>query len=131
MRISTLEAALAAQQTLSAQPRADQAIVRDFETRWGVLNEFPRQDVAQTLLQLQGVLSPSVLSSLELVEGELQIEGESPDPQSLLQQLERNALFTGVDFARATSNNRYYIEMRLSTVDFDEYRARYFPNNRR
>lgn len=131
VRISTLEAALAAQQTLSAQPRADQAIVRDFETRWGVLNEFPRQDVAQTLLQLQGVLSPSVLSSLELVEGELQIEGESPDPQSLLQQLERNALFTGVDFARATSNNRYYIEMRLSTVDFDEYRARYFPDNRR
>ena len=77
------------------------------------------------------MLSPSVLSSLELVEGALQIEGESPDPQSLLQQLERDPMFTGVDFARATSNNRYYIEMRLSTVDFDGYRERYFPEVRR
>ena len=131
VHIRTLESTLASQQTLSADARANQAVVRDFEHRWGVLNEFPRQDVAQTLLQLQNVLSPSVLSSLELVEGALQIEGESPDPQSLLQQLERDPMFTGVDFARATSNNRYYIEMRLSTVDFDGYRERYFPEVRR
>lgn len=131
VHIRTLESSLAAQQTLSADARANQAVVRDFEQRWGVLNEFPRQDVAQTLLQLQNVLSPNVLSSLELVEGELQIEGESPDPQSLLQQLEQDPMFTGVDFARATSNNRYYIEMRLSTVDFDGYRERYFPDVRR
>jgi hypothetical protein len=65
------------------------------------------------------------------VEGELQIEGESADPQSLLQSLEREPMFTGVDFARATSNNRYYIEMRLSTVDFADYHARYFPEARR
>jgi len=83
------------------------------------------------LLQLQSVLTPSVLTSLELVEGELQIEGESEDPQSLLQRMEQDAMFTGVDFARATSNNRYYIEMRLSTVDFAEYHERYFPDARR
>lgn len=131
VRISTLESALAAQQSLSAEPRADQAVVRDFEERWGVLNEFPRQNVPQTLLQLQSVLSPSVLTSLELAEGALQIEGDSPDPQGLLQQLEQDPMFTGVDFARATSNDRYYIEMRLSTVDFDEYRERHFPDVRR
>jgi len=131
VHISTLQSALAAQQSLSVAARADQAVVRDFEERWGVLNEFPRQSVPDTLLQLQSVLSPNVLTSLELAEGALQIEGESPDPQFLLQQLERNAMFTGVDFARATSNNRYYIEMRLSTVDFDAYRERYFPDVRR
>jgi len=131
VRISTLESALAAQQSLSVAARADQGVVRDFEQRWGVLNEFPRQSVPETLLQLQRVLSPNALTSLELVEGALQIEGESPDPQFLLQQLERDAMFTGVDFARATSNNRYYIEMRLSTVDFDAYRERYFPDVRR
>jgi len=131
VRISTLEAALAAQQSLSVAARADQAVVRDFEERWGVLNEFPRQGVPDTLLQLQSVLTPGVLTSLELVEGALQIEGDSTDPQFLLQQLERNAMFTGVDFARATSNNRYYIEMRLSTVNFDAYRERYFPDVRR
>jgi hypothetical protein len=131
LQVARLEATLAERQTLSVEARADQAIVRDFEQRWSVLNDFPRQDVAQVLLQLQSVLSPSVLTSLELVEGELQIEGESPDPQSLLQGLEQNAMFTGVDFARATSNNRYYIEMRLSTVDFADYHARYFPDLRR
>jgi hypothetical protein len=71
------------------------------------------------------------LSSLELVEGALQIEGESPDPQSLLQQLEQDPMFTGVDFARATSNDRYYIEMRLSTVNFDGYRERHFAEVQR
>ncbi len=131
LQIARLEATLAERQTLSEDARADQAVVRDFEQRWGVLNDFPRQDVAQVLLQLQSVLSPSVLTSLELVEGELQIEGESADPQSLLQSLEREPMFTGVDFARATSNNRYYIEMRLSTVDFADYHARYFPEARR
>jgi hypothetical protein len=131
VHIRTLESTLASQQTLSADARANQAVVRDFEQRWGVLNEFPRQDVAQTLLQLQNVLSPSVLSSLELVEGALQIEGESPDPQSLLQQLEQDPMFTGVDFARATSNDRYYIEMRLSTVNFDGYRERHFAEVQR
>ena len=131
LQIARLEATLAEQQTFSVEARADQAVVRDFEQRWSVLNDFPRQDVAQVLLQLQSVLSPSVLTSLELVEGELQIEGESADPQSLLQSLERDPMFTGVDFARATSNNRYYIEMRLSTVDFVDYHARYFPDSRR
>lgn len=131
IQIARLEATLAEQQTFSVEARADQAVVRDFEQRWGVLNDFPRQDVAQVLLQLQSVLSPSVLTSLELVEGELQIEGESADPQSLLQSLEQDAMFTGVDFARATSNNRYYIEMRLSTVDFADYHTRYFPDARR
>jgi hypothetical protein len=131
LQIARLEATLAEQQTFSVEARADQAVVRDFDQRWGALNDFPRQDVAQVLLQLQSVLSPSVLTSLELVEGELQIEGESEDPQSLLQRLEQDAMFTGVDFARATSNNRYYIEMRLSTVDFAEYHERYFPDARR
>ena len=131
LQIARLEATLAEQQTFSVEARADQAVVRDFDQRWGALNDFPRQDVAQVLLQLQSVLTPSVLTSLELVEGELQIEGESEDPQSLLQRLEQDAMFTGVDFARATSNNRYYIEMRLSTVDFAEYHERYFPDARR
>ena len=84
-----------------------------------------------TLLQLQTVLSPSVLTSLEVDEGSVQIEGESSDPQSLLQRLEQDSMFTGVDFARATNNNRYYIDLRLSTVDFDGYRQRYFPEVRR
>ena len=95
------------------------------------MTEFPAQNISATLLQLQNVLNPAVLTSLEVNEGSVQIEGESDDPQSLLQRLEQDAMFTGVDFARATNNNRYYIDLRLSTVDFDGYRQRYFPEVRR
>jgi hypothetical protein len=116
---------------LSSDARADQALVRDFESRWGVLNEFPVQDISTMLLALQQELSPSVLSSLEVDEGKVQIEGESADPQSLLERLEQNQAFTGLDFSRATNNNRYSIEMRLSTVDFDGYKQWYFPDERR
>lgn len=126
-----LESNLQALQEDSQQAREDQANVREFELSWGVLNEFPRQNISQALLELQSVLSPSVLTSLEIDEGSVEIEGESPDPQSLLQQLEENPLFTGVDFARATNNNRYFIELSLSTVDYDAYRQWYFPNVRR
>lgn len=126
-----LESNLQALQENSQQARDDQANVREFELSWGVLNEFPRQNISQTLLELQSVLTPSVLTSIEIDEGSVEIEGESQDPQSLLQQLEENPLFTGVDFARATNNNRYFIELSLSTVDYDAYRQWYFPDVRR
>ena len=131
LQTRSLLATLAEQRELSAATRVDQAVVRDFEQRWGVMTEFPAQNISATLLQLQNVLNPAVLTSLEVNEGSVQIEGESDDPQSLLQRLEQDAMFTGVDFARATNNNRYYIDLRLSTVDFDGHRQRYFPEVRR
>lgn len=130
-QLMRLESNLQALQVESQQAREDQEVVREFELSWGVLNEFPLQNISQTLLELQTVLNPSVLTSIEIDEGGVEIEGESPDPQSLLQQLEENPLFTGVDFARATNNNRYFIELSLSTVDFDAYRQWYFPDVRR
>jgi type II secretory pathway component PulL len=130
-QIMRLQSNLQALQEDSQQAREDQALVREFELSWGVLNEFPPQNISQTLLELQAVLTPSVLTSIEIDEGSVEIEGESQDPQSLLQQLEQNPLFTGVDFARATNNNRYFIELSLSTVDYDAYRQWYFPDVRR
>ena len=130
-RMMRLESNLQALKEDSQQAHEDQDAVRAFDLSWGVLNEFPRQNISQTLLELQAVLSPSVLTSIEIDEGSVEIEGESEDPQSLLQQLEENTLFTGVDFARATNNNRYFIELSLSTVDYDAYRQWYFPNARR
>lgn len=130
-RMMRLESNLQALKEDSQQAHEDQDTVRAFDLSWGVLNEFPRQNISQTLLELQAVLSPSVLTSIEIDEGSVEIEGESEDPQSLLQQLEENTLFTGVDFARATNNNRYFIELSLSTVDYDAYRQWYFPNARR
>lgn len=125
-----LESRLADLQTQAVEARADQAVVREFETRWGMLSEFPRQNVPEVMLALQDILNPSVLTSLEINEGRISIEGDSPDPQSLLETLERNPLFTEVDFARATSNNRYYIDLRLTTANFPAYYAWHFPERR-
>ena len=76
---------------------------------------------------MQDVIAPSVLTSIEIEEGFITIEGDSPDPQNLLEQLEQNPLFTEVDFARATNNTRYYIDLRLTSVNFPAYQEWYFP----
>ncbi|OFE13320.1 hypothetical protein PHACT_09360 [Pseudohongiella acticola] len=127
LQLRSLNNTLAEQQQRTAPARADQQAVRDFESRWGVLTEYPAQDVPAMLLALQAEVSPNVLTSLELEEGYISIEGESNDPQGLLQQLEQNPMFTEVDFARATNNNRFYIDLRLTTVNFPAYQEWYFP----
>ncbi|TFH75481.1 hypothetical protein E3V39_05040 [Gammaproteobacteria bacterium LSUCC0112] len=130
IQLFRLGADLSRAQVLSEVARADQAVVRDFENNWGAFTEFPDQDIAEVLLTLQPVINPGLLSAFELDEGLLGIEGESPDPQNILEQLEQNPMFTEVDFARATNNNRYFIELRLSTVNFSAYREWHFPEPR-
>ncbi len=125
-----LDMALDRHYLAAAEARRHQQVVRDFENDWGVFTEYPTQAMNQVLFTLQEIISPNVLMSLELDEGRIQIEGESQDPQSLLQQLEAHPMFTQVDFARATSNNRYAIEMRLTTADFRNYYNWYFPEQR-
>ena len=125
-----LDAELGRVQEQSLAARTDQAVVRDFENTWGVFNEFPEQDVGLVLQTLQPVINPGLLSAFALDEGLLSIEGESPDPQNILEQLEQNPMFTEVDFARATNNNRYFIDLRLSTVNFSAYREWHFPEPR-
>jgi hypothetical protein len=125
-----LDAEFGRAQEQSLAARADQAVVRDFENNWGAFNEFPEQDVGLVLLTLQPVINPGLLSAFALDEGLLSIEGESPDPQNILEQLEQNPMFTEVDFARATNNNRYFIDLRLSTVNFSAYREWHFPEPR-
>lgn len=125
-----LTASLERHHALAAEARSDQAAVRDFEADWGIFTEYPRQRLDEALFTLQEVISPNVLTSFEMTEGRIQIEGESQDPQGLLQALEAHPLFTQVDFARATSNNRYAIELRLTTMDFPSYYSWYFPEQR-
>jgi hypothetical protein len=121
-------AELADQRELAASARGNQARVVAFENQWGPLNDFPDQNVRQALFTLQDALAPERLSSLEISEGLISIQGSSEAPQAILQRLEQDPLFTEVGFARATNNSRYYIDLRLSTVNFDSYMLRYFPD---
>ena len=108
--------------------RENATVVVEFENRWGAINEFPQQNVAAAMFRLQEVLAGEQLSSLELSEGLIRIQGTSSDPQAILQRLEQDPLFTEVVFSRATSNTRYYIDLRLATVNFEAYRVRHFPD---
>lgn len=130
IQIAILKSTSETQLALSAPARTNQAVVRDFESQWGVILEFPRQQVPEVMRALQAEISPSVLTALEIEDGFISIEGDSSDPQNLLQQLEENPLFTEVDFARATNNNRYFIDLRLTTVNFPAYQEWYFPERR-
>ena len=113
---------------MSAEARADQAVVVDFENQWGIFNDFPDQQVREALYQLQEVLAAERLSSLELSDGLIRIQGTSSDPQAILQRLEQDPMFTEVVFSRATNNTRYYIDLRLASVNFEGYLVRYFPD---
>jgi hypothetical protein len=129
-QLSRLQNQLVDIRVFSADARQDQAAVREFETQWGVLTEFPDQDVGAAMLALQQVINPGVLAMFEINKGFISIEGQSQDPQSVLEQLEQNPFFTEVDFARATNNNRYFIDLRLTTVNFPAYQQWHFPERR-
>lgn len=113
---------------MSADARSDQAVVVDFENQWGIFNDFPDQEVREALYQLEEVLGAERLSSLELTDGLIRIQGTSSDPQAILQRLEQDPMFTEVVFSRATNNTRYYIDLRLAEVNLEAYMVRYFPD---
>ncbi|PCH62273.1 MAG: hypothetical protein COC19_03065 [SAR86 cluster bacterium] len=113
----------------SLDARQDQQVVVGFENEWGLINDFPDQQLREAMFTLAAVLSPEPLSSFEINEGLIQIQGSSTNPQAILQRLEQSPMFTEVVFARATNNSRYYIDLRLSTVNFEGYKVRYFPDN--
>jgi len=129
LELRSASAELAETREAAADARADQAVVARFESEWGPVYDYPEQDVREALFTLQEAISPDRLTSLELSEGLISIEGTSDDPQAILQNLEQNPLFTEVAFARATNNTRYYIDLRLSPVNFEAYRLRYFPDD--
>ena len=118
---------LEATRIMSQEARENQQAVVNFERKWGPLNDFPEQQLRQAMFTLQNVLSPERLSSMEVSEGLIKLQGASSDPQAILQRLEQDPLFTEVLFSRATSNTRYYIDLRLSLVNFEAYMVRHFP----
>lgn len=129
LQFRSLAATLESHRVQSADARRDQSIVVNFENEWGPITDFPIQEVQQAMFTLQNILLPDQLSSFELSEGVIKIQGTSSEPQAILQRLEQDPMFTEVVFSRATNNSRYYIDLRLSTVNFEGYMVRYFPED--
>lgn len=128
IQFRALAASLKEQRVESAEARENRGVVVNFENEWGAITDFPIQEVEQAMFTLQSILQPDQLSSFELSEGVIKIQGTSAEPQAILQRLEQDPMFTEVVFSRATNNNRYYIDLRLSTVNFEGYMVRHFPD---
>lgn len=124
----TMAAELRVQREQSADARENRGVVVNFENDWGAITDFPIQEVQLAMFTLQNILQPDQLASLELSEGVIKIQGTSSEPQAILQRLEQDPMFTEVVFSRATNNSRYYIDLRLSTINFEGYMVRHFPD---
>jgi hypothetical protein len=128
LEFRSLAATLEMQREIASDARQDQAAVVSFENEWGLISDFPEQRLREAMFSLQNILRPDTLSSLEVSEGLIKIQGSSNEPQAILQRLEQDPMFTEVVFSRATNNQRYYIDLRISTVNFEGYMVRYFPD---
>jgi hypothetical protein len=116
------------QREMASDARQDQAAVVSFENEWGLISDFPEQRLREAMFTLQNILRPDTLTSMEVSEGLIKIQGSSNEPQAILQRLEQDSMFTEVVFSIATNNQRYYIDLRISTVNFEGYMVRYFPD---
>lgn len=128
LEFRSLAATLEMQREMAIDARQDQAAVVSFENEWGLISDFPEQRLREAMFTLQNILRPDTLTSMEVSEGLIKIQGSSSEPQAILQRLEQDPMFTEVVFSRATNNQRYYIDLRLSTVNFEGYMVRYFPD---
>jgi hypothetical protein len=128
LEFRSLAGMLKVQREMASDARQDQAAVVSFENEWGLISDFPEQRLREAMYTLQNILQPDTLTSMEVSEGLIKIQGRSNEPQAILQRLEQDPMFTEVLFSRATNNQRYYIDLRISTVNFEGYMVRYFPN---
>lgn len=117
----------------SAQARQSQAAVYAMEDEWGVIAEFPRQDVAQILLTLNQLISNS-LTSFAVDKGVVDISGRTQDPALLVEQLSEREQFYDVGQSRSSSGgeggvlgDRFGIRLHLNGVDFPAYEEKYSP----
>jgi len=128
LEFRSLAGTLQIQREMASDARQDQAAVVSFENEWGLISDFPEQRLREAMFTLQNILRPDTLTSMEVSEGLIKIQGSSNEPQAILQRLEQDPMFTEVVFSRATNNQRYYIDLRISTVNFEGYMVRYFPD---
>lgn len=128
LEFRSLASTLELQREMASDARQDQAAVVSFENEWGLISDFPELRLREAMFTLQNILRPDTLTSMEVSEGLIKIQGSSNEPQAILQRLEQDPMFTEVVFSRATNNQRYYIDLRISTVNFEGYMVRYFPD---
>ncbi len=95
----------------------------------GPIALFPEQDVIQQLRQMNGLIpKDSWITRMKVEKGEIEIEGNSPQPIKILQALSDSELFTNVAFNQPIRGQRFGISMQIVGVDVKQYLEQYFPD---
>ncbi|HEY0962438.1 MAG TPA: hypothetical protein VGE69_08780 [Pseudomonadales bacterium] len=130
-QIQLLESRLDSLREASAVAREAQAAVYQMEDEWGVVAEYPRQDVGRVLLTLNELIDSS-LSSFEIDKGVVDISGFAQDPALLIEQLAEREDFYNVSQSSNSSGEqgagrgqRFGIRFNVSGIDFPAYEAKY------
>jgi hypothetical protein len=115
----------------SALARQSQAAVFDMEDEWGVVAEYPRQDVGKILLTLNELIDSS-LTSFEIDKGVVDIVGFAQDPALLIEQLAEREDFFNVSQSSSSSGDqsssrgqRFGIRFNVNGIDFPGYEEKY------
>jgi hypothetical protein len=115
----------------SAVARQSQGVFYQLEDEWGVVAEYPRQDVGNVMLKLNELIDAS-LSSFEIDKGVVDIVGFAPDPALLIEQLAEREDFFNVSQSSSSSGDqsssrgqRFGIRFNVSGIDFPGYEAKY------
>ncbi|MES2604020.1 MAG: hypothetical protein V4603_03725 [Pseudomonadota bacterium] len=131
MQMLYLDAQIASLRDDSADARRAQAAVYAMEDEWGVISEYPRQDVAEVLVKLNELINNS-LSTFALEKGAVDITGFAQDPALLMEQLAEQEEFYDISQSRSSSGadggergDRFGIRFSLSEVDFAAYEERH------
>ncbi len=131
IRIAILQSQVETLRVESTEARRSQTAVYEMEEQWGAVLEYPRQDVGQILLSLNGLIENS-LSSFALDKGAVDIVGFAQDPAVLIEQLAEREEFYDVGQSRSSSSgnselmgDRFGIRMSVSGIDFPGYEAKY------
>ncbi len=131
LQIQLLQSRVEGLRDESAVARQSQAAVYQMEDEWGVVAEYPRQDVGKILLTLNELIDSS-LSSFNIDKGDVEITGFAQDPALLIEQLAEREDFFNVNQSGSSSGDaqssrgeRFSINFNVSGVDFPGYETKY------
>jgi hypothetical protein len=133
LQIAYLDYRVEALRADSTVARQSQAAVYAMDDEWGVIADYPKQDVTQVLLSLNQQINNS-LATFALEKGVVDITGFAQDPALLVEQLAEREEFFNVSQSRSSAGgeggergDRFGIRFNLNGVDFPGYLMRYPP----
>lgn len=117
----------------SEQVRTAREMVLNYEDSWAVFDNYPQNNMTQTLLKINSLIPKSSwLSSFELKKGIIEIEGYSSNPSEILELLSQQDEFEKIAFnqnirsERGKNKEHFGITFHLINIDEDSYYKEFF-----